>query len=366
MEFITFSSAYRDAVDRFNARLGAAGSEWSFPAPERPPNADELPVWTESYVAVEDGDVFGGYILKHQHFLLDGRSVELGSLQLPLSLGEVDDDYGRVSVALLLDAIRRRPYLYALGLGSEDTQFARLLAAAGWQHVAVPFYFKVRSANRFAREIRLPPERARVQMALRALGYTRLAGAAFRLRDLRHRRSVPRAAPAASARLVDSFDRVADAVFAASAPAYLLIGDRSAAALRVNYPADEPRYLRLVVERRGAVVGWALVLDTQMRDAKYFGNLRVGSIADCLAPPEDAPAVVVAATEHLIARGVDLIVSNQLHADWRAALETAGYERGPSNFFFYFSQDLADQLGAHGWEGRTHLNRGDGEGPAHL
>lgn len=366
MEIVPFSRAHRDAVDRFNARLAAAGSEWSFRARQRPPNADELPVWTESYVAVEGGAVFGGYNLKHQRFLLHGRSVELGGLQLPLSLGEVDDEYGRISVALLFDAVRRRPYLYALGLGSENTDFARLLAAAGWQHVAVPFYFRVRSANRFAREIRLPPNLARIQIALRLLGHARLAGAALRLRKLARRTSTARGESAASARLVESFDDAADVVFAASAPSYLLIGDRGAAALGVNYPANRPRYLRLVVERGGAVVGWALVLDTEMHDAKYFGDLRVGSIADCLAPPEDAPAVVAAATEHLLARSVDLIVSNQLHAEWRAALESAGFERGPSNFFFYLSQDLAEQLGASRWEDRTHLNRGDGEGPAHL
>jgi hypothetical protein len=61
-----------------------------------------------------------------------------------------------------------------------------------------------------------------------------------------------------------------------------------------------------------------------------------------------------------------LIVSNQLHGAWCAALETAAYERGPSNFFFYFSPDLGEQLAGHRWEDRTHLNRGDGEGPGHL
>jgi hypothetical protein len=369
MEILPFSFDRQEAVDRFNARLAAAGSEWTFPAPERPPDAGERPVWTESYVAVEDGEVYGGYILKHQRFVLEGRRIDVGSLQLPLSLGEVDEAYGRVSVALLFDAIRRRPYLYSLGLGSEDSQFARLLAAAEWQHVAVPFYFKVLSANRFAREVRLPPDRARVQQALRALGHARLAAAAFALRRAIGRRgSAPaadRPAPA-SARLVTSFDDVADDVFASCAPEYRLIAERTSAVLREVFPREEPRYLRLVVERGGSPIGWALVLDTRMRDAKYFGDMRVGSIADCLAQPDDATAVVAAASEHLAHRGVDLIVSNQLDARWGAALAADGYERGPSNFFFYFSPEFGEQLTADGWEARTHLNRGDGEGPAHL
>jgi hypothetical protein len=368
VEIVPFSSTLSPAVDRFNEKLAAAGSEWSFPAPERPPGAEDLRVWTESYVAMEKAEVFGGYILKHQKFFLNGNEIDVGSLQLPLSLGEINEEYGRVSVALLFDAIRRAPYLYSLGLGAEDTQFARLLTAAEWEHITVPFYFKVLSPNRFAREIQLPPGRARMEKALRVLGHARLAGAAFRLRGLRgglRRGDAARQQGDGIAREVESFDGIADEIFSASAADYFLIGDRTAAALREIYPRNESRYLRLVVERERAPVGWTLVLDTQMQGAKYFGNLRVGSIADCLAQPSEASATVAAATVYLAARGVDLIVSNQLDRRWCSALEQAGYDRAPSNFFFYFSPDLAAQLTGN-WQERTHVNRGDGEGPAHL
>ena len=47
--------------------------------------------------------------------------------------------------------------------------------------------------------------------------------------------------------------------------------------------------------------------------------------------------------------------------------ESAGFEPGPSNFFFYTSggplnnkDALSDQLD---WERGIHMNRGDGEGP---
>ncbi|MEZ4290386.1 MAG: hypothetical protein R3E53_07555 [Myxococcota bacterium] len=48
------------------------------------------------------------------------------------------------------------------------------------------------------------------------------------------------------------------------------------------------------------------------------GNLRVGCVADCLARPEDADAVIDAATRFLRARGdVDCLVgSNQSHPAW--------------------------------------------------
>jgi hypothetical protein len=45
-----------------------------------------------------------------------------------------------------------------------------------------------------------------------------------------------------------------------------------------------------------------------MCDNRFYGNLRVGSIVDCLALPEQAFGVVRAATQVLEARGVGLIV----------------------------------------------------------
>jgi hypothetical protein len=368
VEIVSYAPALREAVDRLNARLAEAGSEWQFAPRERPPATQEHAVWEESFVAVAEREVCGGYILKHQQFFLGGRSLDVGSLQLPVSLGEVDSEFGHVSVALLFDAIRRSPRLYSLGLGSEETKFARLLAAARWRHLTVPFNFTVKAPNRFARNIRLPAGRAAVEGALRLLGHARLAGLAFRgrraLAPSRRKRSRP---PSVRWREQPDFEEFADELFAANVKEYGFVADRSLRALRRLYPAEEERYLRLAVEKDGRFVGWALVLDTQMSGDKYFGEMRVGSIADCFAAPDDAYAVVSAADEFLSQRGVDLVVSTQLHPRWREALTAAGYESGPSNFFFYFSEDLAAELDASpDWEQKTHLNRGDGEGPAHL
>ena len=370
MEIVPYTPAHREAVQRLDARLEEAGSEWRFPARERPAGAEDLAVWAESFVVLDGEEVCGGYVLKHQTFFLEGRPVDVGGFFMPLSLGEFDSRYANVGVALLFDAMRRSPYLYSLGLGSEETQFARLLSAARWQHLTVPFYFSVKRGNTFARNIRLPAGMARMQSALRVLGSLRLAGAGLGLRARVRSRSVrppglPR--PATSVRELSGFDSSADGLFAGVRASYVLVADRSAAALRELYPETEPRYLRLAVASGGRPLGWALALDTAMRDDKYFGDMRVGSIADCLAAPDDALSVVAAADEFLARRGVDVVVSNQLDARWGEALESVGYERGPSNFFFYFSEELADKLGATAdWERATHLNRGDGEGPAHL
>jgi hypothetical protein len=367
MEIVPYSCAHRDAIERMNMTLQAAGSEWQFPPEERPANADQLPVWMESFIAVDRDGAYGGYLLKHQQFFAGGRPLEVGDLQLPLSMGQIDGSYAHVSAALLIDVIRRSPVCYALGLGSEETQFAKLLGAAGWQYRPVPFYFSVKAANRFARNIRLPSDRSRLQQLLRLLGRLRLAGLALRLRRALGSRRSPERGPYSKVRELPRFDGAADELFKAHAPSYSLVGDRRVPVLNCLYPEGDERCLRIVVERDGRAIGWALLLDTKMRDNKYFGDMRVGTLADCFAAPEDAPAVVAAADDALTARGVDLVVSNQLHPAWCGALADAGYELGPSNFFFYSSEALREALsGQPEWENGIHMNRGDGEGPGHL
>jgi hypothetical protein len=75
--------------------------------------------------------------------------------------------------------------------------------------------------------------------------------------------------------------------------------------------------------------------------------------------------VIRAATHVLERRGVDLIVSNQLHAAWGDALRAAGFRQGASNFLLAVSPALAASAGGAG-AGEFHVNRGDGAGPIHL
>jgi len=92
--------------------------------------------------------------------------------------------------------------------------------------------------------------------------------------------------------------------------------------------------------------------------------MRVGTIVDGFAAPEDAPAVVRAGTDALRERQVDLIISNQSHRAWRRALSEAGFLRGPSSWLFAPSPALAALVVAVDPRGdAVHLNRGDGDWP---
>jgi len=110
-----------------------------------------------------------------------------------------------------------------------------------------------------------------------------------------------------------------------------------------------------------------VMLDTRMERHKQFGAMRVGSIVDCMARPEDAGEVMAAAADVLLGRGTDIIVSNQLHHAWGKALKRAGFLSGPTNFLFAVSKPLASLLQpVDAGQIDMHMNRGDGDGPINL
>jgi hypothetical protein len=149
-------------------------------------------------------------------------------------------------------------------------------------------------------------------------------------------------------------------VWRRSRGAYGLIAQRDAATLDALYPPADPRFLRV-----RAAGGWALLLAPQMTDHKQFGDMRVGTIVDCLAPPDAAPTVMRAAAALLESRGVDMVVSNQMHGAWSRALLEAGFRRGPSNYLLALAPAFAAAVGSAA-DHEFHFNRGDGDGPIHL
>jgi hypothetical protein len=102
----------------------------------------------------------------------------------------------------------------------------------------------------------------------------------------------------------------------------------------------------------------------EMKDNPNFGSLHVGRITDAFAAPEDAAVVIRAASDTLAERGVDLMLSNQLHPAWCRALRRNAFLPGPSNYVFAPTAPLAERIRALDPDYRkVHLNRGDGDGP---
>ena len=334
-----FTEEWTGAVRDFNLRIAGTGFDYPLdPAPDH-------------FLAVEDAHMRGGYVLGRQRFWLQGKAVDVAHYRLPVVEGlGADRTYATLGLQLIRHALKQQPLLYALGMGGFHQPLPRMLKALGWNLRAVPFLFKVNRAGRFLRNIQVLRTSPARRVAMDLAADSGLGGLGLWLLQRRLRGS-------SAGEVMGSFTPWAEAIWSGSFAEYGALASRDSVRL------DEFYRHAAVIRLKVGTAGWAVVLDTQMRGDKYFGDMRLGSIADCLAAPAKAAVVMGAAVRFLEQRGVDLIVSNQLHPAWVAAVRGCGFREGPSNFIFAVSKGLAELIPAGA---EVHMNRGDGDGPIHL
>jgi hypothetical protein len=350
-------------------RIEAGGGSYRFPESPIPnwlPRRDPIPLYQEYFVVLEGSIVRGGYIMKPQEFAFDGKVTMIANSTFPISEGIVNRRYAHVGFLILKDALKRQPLLFGLGLGSYDEPITRMMKAARWSVVSCPFYFIVNRPFHFLREIAFLRRTRSRRIILDALAFSGLGWAAIKL--LHSLKGLPRGtATDLTSEEVESFSSWADEIWKRAKDDSAMIAVRDAAILNTLYPSGNGRFRRIKVLRGGEAIGWAVVLNTKMKGHNHFGDMRVGSVVDCLAVPGEEHQVVTMATRHLERHGADIIVTNQLHRSWCKAFAGNGYLSGPSNFIFTASPQLAQRL--HPFEvnaSKVHLTRGDGDGPFNL
>lgn len=355
------------AVREFNRRLAAGGTapEFHFPESHIPhwlPPKDSRRIFQDYYVALDEGIVRGAFILKYQEFILGGTTRTLAYYHLPVSEGIVNRKFASIGAHMLRAAMRMEPAVYALGMGGFDRPLPTMLKAMRWQMAAVPFFFKVIHPRRFLRQVAPLRTSFLRRAASQTAAVTGTGWLAVKSMQWMRSQRIARS----SGEVVDRFDSWSEELWQKCSHVYWMIGSRDSTTLNLLYPASK-NFLCLRITGLDGTIGWAVLLDTQMNNNKYFGDLRIGSIVDCLAAPEDAAGVIAVATRFLGNRGVDLVISNHSHEVWRRGFRSAGFFQGPSNFIFAASPALAEKLGPfEKYESQVYLNRGDGDGPVNL
>jgi hypothetical protein len=363
VEIKPFTSEMATSVNAFNRRMSQGGwPDWQFPENGLPrfPWMSGRSLYQELFLTLDKGEVRGGYALTHNQFVVGGQTFSLAcGPQFNLSEGVLNPSYGLVGLLQLQDALRRQPLLYGLGLGGMDKPLAQLLSAARWTLYPVPLYFKVLNAPAFLGNVAHLRTHWGKRFAAELLRHSRLGALGLRAAQLR----LTRTDSTVRGEIAGEFRPWANAIWERCRSQYSLIGLRDETSLDLYYPA-ESRFQRLQVFRGSQAIGWAVVLDTRMNQHKHFGDLRVGTIVDCLALPQDAEPVAQCATRWLTSAGVDLIVTNQTSSAWGKALHRAGFLRGPSNFIMSLSPQLLGRLQPfETTREQIHINRGD---PAEL
>jgi hypothetical protein len=360
-----FETGHSPAVADFNRRLAAAGSKWRFPEHPEPSwlaRAPGSPVFQEFFVAANGAFVRGVYALQHRPAAIGGEEVPVGCFYLPISEGMIDRRFTLVAALLLRDAIRREPLSYTVGMPGADSQAGKLVAALGCERRAVPFFVRVEHGARFAREARYLRRKPALARALDLAAASGLATPGAKLVRLALRRGP--GLGDAGVETLPGFGAWADEVWQRCRGRYSFVALRDAATLNRVYPAADEGLERVRVVRGGQTLGWAVLQRAELQGDPTFGSLHVGRINDCLAAPEDAGVVIRAAADTLAARGVDLMLSNQLHPAWGEALGRNAFLPVPSNFVLGPTAALAARIRAHDPELRNvHMNRGDGDSP---
>ena len=354
-----------DLVREFNARLAQAGITFAFPVDveglmQREPGI-EAPYQT-AYVLSDGSAVRGGYILKDERMFVGAQCLSAANYQLPLSEGIIDRKYAIVGVQLIRDALARQTRLYCLGMGSTARPLPRLLSRLGWTVSKVPFLFRIENAGNFAREARWLQQREALRYALNLARISRILAASIALARLSRRVLGVRVPADVSVSEEPGLPEAIDGLFARVRGDYGLLSDRRAAAMGKKLPSQDPRLTRLILRRRGELAGWVVVSVSRLSNHTQFGSMTLGCIVDGLAAPADVAVLLAAALRRLAAANCDLLVSNQSHPAWTAALRRHGFFRGPSNFVLALSPELA----AHSAANLMHFTRADGDGPINL
>jgi hypothetical protein len=361
-----YTAEWLPAVRAFNAWLTERAAAPGFLLDDAPPVPGGVngALSKSRYLAIDDHEVRGGFMVQRQSFWVAGAAHRVANYQAPISEALVDRRYAWLGMRMLKEALRSDPLMFCLGMGGLDRPLPRLLAAMGWTLSTVPFLFRIAHARPVLR--RLPAfrtgRRRLVADALAVSGVGALGLGVHRLRA-RWRTRHPRL----RAERISTWEPWADDTWKASRDPYAMAAVRDAAGLAALYPLHDPRNIAVRLWDGEVLAGWAVLYETQRAGHPNFADLRVGTVLDCAAAPDYAPAVAAAAARVLDARGADLVITNQAHAMWTAAFRRAGFAAGPSNYVLALSPALAETVAtAAAGHARIHATRGDADGRVHL
>lgn len=362
VEFQPLSETLIPAARAFNARLRAHGPP-PFVLPDSVAFTPES-VSARHYVAVDsNGEVRGGMLLSEHQGWLQSKEVPLINIQSPLSEGLVDRRYSGIGLQILRFVADCSPYAYAVGMGDERKAWPRLLKAAGWSVRPIPFKFTVINARRFLRQIGLL--RSGPQKWLARTAAASGVGSVLLL-AWRSAHQSPRLR-GYSLNLATAWPEASDSVWKVCRQDVSFSVLRDERTLVEMYPDAQPRLRRFILRSNGEVVGWSVGLITQMTNNDHFGDLVVGTIVDGVAEKKHLAALLALTRERLREMNAEVIVTNQTHREWLAALGQLGFINGPSNYLLALSKPLATALASDPCATELmHVNRGDGDGRMHL
>ncbi len=344
---VRFTQEWAAAARRCNERLHASGvAPFLLPSGENHPLDERQLVRRQHWlVAGEDGEVHGGCLLQIQPGWLAGRDIEAVNIQSPLSEGIADSRHAGLAVWMMKEVQARFPFLYSIGMGSDQAPFPRLLKALRWRVELAPFYFRVLAGRRLLAHVAPLRRHPRFGWAVRAGAFVPLLpDLAFSILHKLRSKPPSTAAPASTTDWLAVRSRYGFGI------------DRSEPMLSALY-GDASRFQRVSIPGGFAIVCWS-----ERRNDPYFGDLRLATLVDAICESGTAFRLMEAVTTAARKRGADLLVTNQTAPDILEAVQQSGWLTHSSNFVVALSPTLTAEVGS----APVFITRGDGDGLGHL
>ncbi len=366
---VPYTKAEEEGVKRFNQRLASKGFRFRFPEVWEPswlPKISQRKLFQDFFLLKEEGEIRGAYILKRQEFFIRDQVRSIGYYHFPISEGIIDKRYNGVGLFLIKDALKREPCLFSLGIGGLEEPLAQLLKILGWRLFSVPFFFKVFRIRNFFKKMQYFNQSLSLKILSGLLlfsglgfllikGYQGAVGIKGRLLSSRIK-----------AVIVPKFEEWTNEIWVKSKREYKFVAKRDQEVLNILYPSSNKRFIKIKILEKEQIIGWAVVMNTQMNDNRYFGSMQIGSIVDFMALSRQETKIIGASLNILRNKGVDMVVMNQSSSCWKRAIRSCGFINGPSNFIFACSPQLSRELDLESNMHDVFLCRGDGDGPINL
>ncbi len=361
-----FTEEWQDSVKAFNQRLFSRNISFRFPeTPSFHKNLSEEKQYPpeEYYLAIDDSNtVRGGYILQEHNFYIDGDLYNIGFIKLPLSEGIINKTYNMVGLSFIKHALKKRKFVYALGMGWPYGPLGKLLYALRWNIVIIPFYFYIIHPYVFLKNICILRKSYLKRIICDILALSGIGWLAVKMYEY-IRMAFAFSMKSGEASKIEYFGDWIDSISNEAKRNYRFSALRDSTTLNYLYKTDNKEFLHICVKYKEKLVGLATLLDMSYARKDYFGNMRVLCLIYCHSLPGKESVLINSIKKYSRIMGFDILITNCSYYIYQSALRRQGFLSGPSNVAFAASPELAELFKIKNITLRDmHIMRGDGDG----
>ena len=306
-------------------------------------------------------NVVGAITIKEQNFVVSGSVVRIAVATYPISLGHVDPKYALSGTLIFKKLLEEFPLnIMMVGNPSENTtsSMCRLL---GWSLYPIPYLFRV---QRIGPLVKKKFSKSKFVRPLVCDVISRIFGPPI---DFIIQKRLLRRPSGISIKIVFSFEGDVNLWWSNYAKSVGFSMVRDMLTLNAIYPNSVGAFERLVFQRDGNVIGYAVVLRPNPHDVISLMGANVNTLIDFCVNESCLDDASSALSNYFLDVNADAIIVNHSHALTLSSLENTGFQSRITNMYFAVSPGLSDLFKQNEVDlDEMIVSRADGDGPIGL